>query len=304
MITEKQREERKGYIGSSDAAAVLGLSRWTTPLQLWAEKTGEVTRQDEPTLQMKLGNRLEEVVAELFTEQTGLKLRRANETIFSKDYPFLGANIDRAVVGKREGVECKTVTAFKAKEWAGDEIPQEYIIQCHHCLAVTGWERWHIAALIGNQEFMVKTIERDEKLLKDMIAKDAAFWNLVETKIMPGIITARDSDVLYELFPVSQPVTLALGDDVAKKAEYRASLIADLKLVEDNIQRTENEIKALMGTAEAATAGEYLITWRNQTQRRFDQKKFALEFPDVVEKWKVDVSFRKFEAKIPKASKR
>jgi predicted phage-related endonuclease len=38
--------ERIGFIGSSDAAAVLGLSRWKTPLQIWAEKTGQVVPDD------------------------------------------------------------------------------------------------------------------------------------------------------------------------------------------------------------------------------------------------------------------
>lgn len=302
-ITEKQRAERINYIGSSDAAAVLGLSRWSTPLQLWGEKTGAIQREDEPTLQKKLGVRLEEVVAELFTEKTGLKVRRVNETIFSRDHSFLGANIDRAVVGVREGLECKTATAFKAKEWAGEEIPQEYIIQCHHALAVTGWERWHIAVLIGNQDFLVKTIERDEQVLKDLVQREVEFWNLVKTHTVPATITARDSEALYKLYPLANQVTLELDDTFAKLLEQRAGYIADAKALENEIEKIENIVKAKMGTAESANAGTYRVTWKNQSQRRLDQKRLAEEQPELVEKYKTTTEFRKFEAKIPKASK-
>jgi len=36
------QERRKG-IGGSDAAAVLGLSKWKTPYALWLKKTGQGT---------------------------------------------------------------------------------------------------------------------------------------------------------------------------------------------------------------------------------------------------------------------
>lgn len=303
MITEEQRAARQGYIGSSDAAAVCGLSRWQTPLELWGEKTGLIPRKDEPTLQKKLGNRLEEVVAELFMEQTGLKVQRVNDTLFHRDYPYLGANIDRRVVGKREGLECKTATAFKAKEWADEEIPQEYIVQCHHSLAVTGWDRWHIACLIGNQEFVIKTIERDEKVLKSLVQNEVEFWNLVETKTMPATITARDSDALYTLYPVATQETKQLSDEFAARLESRAAMIADVKQLESNIEQIENEVKAQMGTAEAAAAGQYAITWKNQKQDRLDQKRLALEQPELVAKYRAITEFRRFEAKIPKGKR-
>jgi predicted phage-related endonuclease len=240
--------------------------------------------------------RLEEVVAELFVEKTGLKVRRKNQTLFHKEYPFLGANIDRAVVSvgrEREGLECKTCTSWKSKEWEGEEIPQEYIIQCHHYLAVTGWKRWHLAVLIGNEDFKVKTIERDEELLKAMIDKERVFWQeFVEPKIMPTLITAKDSDTLYQLFPQSQPETIQLGDDIAAVIEQRNASIRDVKTVETNIERLENIIKAALGSAEAGRAGQYLATWKTQTQSRLDQKKLAAEQPELVEKYKTSVSFR------------
>lgn len=298
-ITEKQRQERTKYLGGSDAAGVLGMSRWQTPLQVWAYKTGQVEKDDKDNLAMILGRRLEEVVSEMFTEETGLKVRRSNETIFHKDYPFLGANIDRAVVGKQEGLEVKTASGWKAKEWAGEEIPQEYILQCVHYLAVTGWKRWHLAVLIGNEDFKIKVIERDEPVIKALIAKEVLFWTeFVVTKIMPGTITARDSDVLYKLYPLATPdQTKQLSDEITGLIEQRNSSIQDVKQVEQNIDRIENEIKASLGESEYGEAGKYLIRWANQSQIRLDTDKIKTEAPELYQKFGKETKSRRLTIK-------
>lgn len=288
-------DDRK-YIGGSTAPAVLGLSRWSTPLQIWAEMTGQIEREHKEGLHLTLGNRLEEVVAELFTEKTGLKVRRANETIFHKDYPFLGGNIDRAVVGKREGLECKTASAWKAKEWAGEEIPQEYIIQCHHYLAVTGWDAWWVAVLIGNQDFQVKKIERDENLLKALVEKERVFWEeYVVPQVMPTTITAKDSDTLEALFPNATMTQVVLGDEVTRLIENRNALIQDLKTVESQVDKLENEIKASLRENESGVAGKYRVTWKNQVQNRLDQKRLKEERPELYNLFLAETKFRKFD---------
>lgn len=293
-------KERQQFIGGSEAAAVLGLSRWSTPLQVWAHKTGEVQREeDKGELYKTLGSRLEEVVAELFTAETGKAVRRVNRTLFHRDYPFLGGNIDREVLGEDAGLECKTASAWKAKEWAGEEIPQEYIIQCHHYLAVTGKKRWYLAVLIGNQDFQVKTIERDEKLLKNLVEQEVKFWReYVEEKVMPAnLIKAEDSDTLYQLFPVAEPVTVNLGDQAAALIEQRNALIQDNKQVESQLEKVENELKAMLGTNEAGTAGKYLVRWQNGSQVRLDTDRIKQEQPELYKTFGKESKFRRFTIK-------
>lgn len=49
--------DRTKSIGSSDAAGVLGLSRWDTVLSIWAEKTGRVVPDDiSQNLAVKYGS--------------------------------------------------------------------------------------------------------------------------------------------------------------------------------------------------------------------------------------------------------
>ena len=264
-------EERQRFIGGTDIAGILGLSRWKTPLSVWAEKTGQFVAKDEPSLQKTLGNRLEEVVAELFTEKTGLKVQRANERRIHPKYPMFAAQIDRLVVGTDDLLECKTASAWKAKEWAEDEIPAEYICQVMWQLACSGRKRGHIAALIGNEDFRVKIIERDQAMIDEMVRRAKSFWDdFIVPKIMPMQITASDKETLYGLFPTAEKESqIELGDAGAKLIESRNALIQDKAALIKQIDGIENMLKAMLKEKESGTAGSWRISWKNVERKGY-----------------------------------
>src|SRR3954468_14878507 len=126
MPINLEANDSSSFIGGSDIAAILGLSRYKTPLAVWAEKTGQVEPNEGPEkLHLTLGRRLEAVIAELFTEKTGLLVQRANERRIHPKYPHFQAQIDRIILGTDELLECKTASAYLRKEWADEEMPQE-----------------------------------------------------------------------------------------------------------------------------------------------------------------------------------
>lgn len=275
--------DRKNYIGASDAAAVLGMSRWKTPVQIWAEKTGVVEPDDiSKKLAVKLGNRLEEVVAELFTEETGKKVHKVNEAFVHKDHDFLVCHIDRKINGENAILQCKTASAWKAKEWDGEEIPHEYIIQEIHELAVTGYERAYIAVLIGNQDFKIKIIERDEKLISEIVEKEAKFWNdFIIKNVMPSTVMAGDTDTLLKIYPKSNKNSISLDGKAGKIIESIEQLKYDVKNLESVIDQNENELKAILGENESGESGEHIITWKNQTTNRLDTTLLKSKHPEI-----------------------
>lgn len=283
-ISEKQKQERYAYIGGSDAAAVLGLSRYSTPLEVWGVKTGNIEAKDiSDKIAVKLGNKLEQTVAELFMEATGKKVQRINNTLYHKKYNYICVNLDRKVIGEDAFLECKTTNYFKAKDWEGEDIPLEYIIQCYHGLAVSGMQKAYIAVLIGNTDFKYKIIERDEKVINDLIKKEVAFWNdYVLTNKMPMTIKANDDDVLYRMFPVAAPEsTIELDDEANKAIENLDSLKADNKALEAEILQQENYIKALLKDNECGLTNKYKVTWKNQLTNRLDTKRFKEAQPEL-----------------------
>ena len=290
MLTPAQIEERRGYIGASEAAGVLGLSRWQTPLSIWAAKTGMLPPEDKSgELAIEVGNDLEDCVARLFAKRTGKQVRRVNETIRHPEYPFLAVNLDRKVVSEDADLECKTASAYKDREWEDDAIPVEYLIQCQHSMGVTGKKANYIACLIGgNVSFQYKLIERDDALIRDMFEKEIHFWNTyVVPKVMPQIVTARDAGIINRLYPedpaAAPAVTLSADHD--RIAAGIKAMEKDKKRIEELIEKEKNYIRLALGSAtEGATAG-YRLTWKEQSPMLLDQERLKSEAPTIYEKY-------------------
>lgn len=184
---EKWLETRNAGIGGSDASVIMGLNPYKSPYQLWLEKTGQAEAPDLSHVQaVYWGSKNEANVADWFQETTGKKARKLG-TLRSRAYPFMLANVDRAVMGEEAGLEIKTAGVSQAKKWKGDEIPDAYYCQCLHYLAVTGADRWYIAVLIGGNDAIYKVVERNDDDIKAIIEAEADFWHLVETNTPPPV---------------------------------------------------------------------------------------------------------------------
>jgi putative phage-type endonuclease len=292
-LTKEQLKERTKYIGASEAAAVIGLSRWETPLSIWSYKTGQI-EESSNSLAAWLGNELEETVAKLFTKETGKKVRRVNEPFTHKEHDFIKCHIDRKVEGEPAILQCKTASAWKAKEWK-DDIPAEYLIQEYHELACSGYERAYIAVLIGNQDFKMKVLKRDDKIIKDIIDKEVFFWkNFVLTGQMP-IVSAQDNETLLALFPDAKMdsfIELENPDDINRTIELLEGLKSDRTQVENRIEQLENTLKQALQDNEAGQTNRYQVTWKNQTQERINSKKLKEEQPEIAQKYITTSSFR------------
>ncbi len=293
-------KERINYIGGSDCAGVLGLSRWATPLSVWAEKTGQIIPKDisnEP--QIRWGKKMEPVIAEMWMEDTGKVLHRKNETIYHPKYPFIAANIDRRVVGEKAGWEAKYFTPYRSKEFDNDEFPSDCICQCQHYLAVTGWDRWYFVAALGNGEPVKRVVERDEKTISEIIKREVYFWNtFVIPKVMPALITKDDNDVLNELFPIAEVgKEIRLGDEVDARIEALQGYKEDLKNIESTIEKEENELKALIKENEFGITNNYRLSWKNRTTNRTDIKALKEAEPEIAKKYIKTTNSRVFDYK-------
>ena len=302
MFTAEELEERKSYIGASDAAAVCGRSRWGTPLSIWAEKTGRLPAEDiGHKIYVRIGNKMEQVVADLFTEETGKKVHKVNEAFVHKVHPFLRCHIDRKVEGERAILQCKTAGAFKGKEWNGDEIPDEYVLQEIHELACSGYDRAYIACLIGNHDFKIKVIERDAKQIRDLVDREVKFWEeFIVPKVMPTMayVKAADGDTALALFPQAESDDeVDLGDDADNLLEVLEGLKADGKVVENQKKEVEAKIKLMMGGFSCGKSPHFQVKWSNISQTRVDSDRLRDEAPEVFKKYSKAVLMRRFDPK-------
>ena len=102
---------RKKGIPGTDAGAICGLNSYSSAFQIYQDKiTDEIEEFDNES--MRQGRDLEEYVARRFSEETGLKVRRANAIFQNEENPFMLADFDRLIVGQKAGLECKTVYPY------------------------------------------------------------------------------------------------------------------------------------------------------------------------------------------------
>ena len=199
-------EARRVGIGGSDAAKIVLSAeqyKYADPGALYLDKIGEGPAEEDESLAARHGRFCEELVAQLYEEATGNKVRRCNMILRSDAHPFMIADIDRKIVGRREGLECKTVGEFAARmketdsetgeaKWVDRFIEgdmetslsrkPEWYCQMQHYMAVTGWEMWHLAVLIGNRRFLWYDVPRDDAWIDEMIRQEAEFWKHVERR--------------------------------------------------------------------------------------------------------------------------
>lgn len=108
---------RNGGIGSSDAAAALGLSPYKSPLELWLEKTNRKPPTDlSQSEAVYWGTVLEAIIANVYAERTGNKVRRINAVLQHPEHHHMLANLDRAV-GSDGVLEIKTAGPRSAPFW-------------------------------------------------------------------------------------------------------------------------------------------------------------------------------------------
>ena len=271
---------RNQYIGGSDAAAIVGMNDFSSPYSVWAEKTGKVPGF-EGNMSTKVGTFLEDFVAKLFEEETGKRVQRDNATITNSDYPWACANIDRQVIGEDAGLEIKTTGEFNLKKFKNGEFPENYYAQCVHYLAVTGKQRWYLAVLIGNKDFKVFTIERDEAEIKALMDAEEEFWTYVETNSPPPADGHfKTTETIKKVYGSSVPVTVELFgmDDMLKRREVLKAQVKELSAEIDSI---ENQVKVAMGEAEAASCGKYKVTWKPVTRHNFDKDRYEATFGKI-----------------------
>jgi len=270
-------EDRRRGIGGSDSAAVLGLSAYTTPYSLWCEKMG-ILPPKEDNEAMRLGRVLEPYVDERFREATGFKTRRVNKVITSQYYyPYSYAHIDRAIVGQRAGVEYKTISMMRAKEFEEGKYPQEFLCQCLHYLAVTGWETWYLAVLILQTDFKIFRIDRETVLdeINEVMTAERDFWErYVLTKIPPPMDGERGTtEALNSIYrtAVDNSVDLSHMEGTAVRL---AALEEDRKALDKEIEQCKQEFKLAMGENTRAECAAWIFNWRQNKNgtRTFTKK--------------------------------
>lgn len=301
MPYEDWLKYRKLGIGGSDASVVCGISHYKSPVELWMEKTNQISSQEAGEAAY-WGTQLEVLVRDEFTRRTSIEVSHAGQLLQSEAHPFMLANLDGTCQHPDYGTcifEAKTASAYKSGEW-DDSIPDEYMLQVQHYMAVTGYKGAYIAVLIGGNTFRWKFIERDEELIAMLVQLESVFWEHVKSKVPPALDGSDASArFLAERFPNSVPMSqVALPDDAVGLLRQYETACEQLEAVTARKQEAENLLKQMLGENEIGTVGDRIITWKSVLQERLDSKTLKAEHPALYKKYANKTSYRRFSVRM------
>lgn len=287
--------DRRKYLGGSDAAAVMGLSPWHTPVDIWRLKTGRAEPQvTDPARQRMLdrGKRLEPVVLEMVLDKLRergheVELVARNQRYRDPEHDFLSVEIDfeLRLDGELVNGDVKTVTGFARKKWGEedtDEVPIEYAAQFMMGLMVTPGQRRRclVAALIGLDDVAIYWVHRDDETIAGMREQLVDFWQShVVGDTPPDPIRYSDIKALY---PKDNGRTCEATPEIAAKVAQLRTLGQTISSYKQQYEALQLDITEYLGDFMRLTVrGREVCTFKAQHDTSLDVKALRRQHPQL-----------------------
>lgn len=254
--------DRRKYLGGSDAPAIVGVSPWMTPLDLYLRKISEEPEALDPKRAKFFRNRKDQepIIARRLEREYGVKVSKLSldenpNRYIDPEYSFMVAEIDGEFLMSPEvrerfpdradfaaipdgtlcNLEFKTVHPLAAGKWGehgSEECPIEVAAQSEWGLGVTRRPACLVAALFGIDDLLCWPVMADQETIAAMRAKAVTFWfEHVLKQIPPDPINVPDVVKLYAGFN-GKPVEMS--DDA-----YEA--LRNIDIIRGDIRALEND---------------------------------------------------------------
>jgi putative phage-type endonuclease len=294
---------RQQGIGGSDALAVLGLDPWKTRMEVFLDKTGKLPGREQSG-RMRWGQIAEAPIAGWFTERTGIRARRCG-LLRHEERPWQRVSVDR-LTADGGVLEVKNTNYHRRGEWEddlGETVADGAEAQAQHALAVTGLSHAWVCAQVGGEPPVIRRVERDDAFIADLVAVEAAFWDLVRAGTPPALEGgAAAARLIARLYPDAVPgktveLTAAQYDLLR---EYRKEGAA-AKAAEGRKEEIKALITSVMGDAETALyEGKPAAVWPHRNRAQVPKENIAVlreKHPGIAAEVIETTGYRQFSVK-------
>ncbi len=292
MATVEERESwlssRVGGIGGSDVPAILGLSPFKTPIEVWESK---VHPESVPEIDKEIlwfGNALEPIIRQRYAMVFGVDVvepkdignyfpnsrRFKEQTIVVGREPWMLGSADGWIPSAVTGLEIKNVGRKNRDEWGEDgteDIPAAYFTQSHWYCDVHGAKAWNVAPLFSGNTLGHYQVKFDPQLAKDMYEAARAFWfDFVVPKVEPPI----DQTESYGRY-LARRFSLNTGKTISSPSKKLIEAAGNLKTAQDSVKEAEeiaqlrkNQLMAELADADAAITPFGKVQWVRPSPRK------------------------------------
>ena len=274
--TPEWRARRRRAISGTDVPAILGNSKWKTPLSVWSRIVMDQGGDSESSAFMRWGNLMEGSAAAEYEQQTGIAIQRLDRLAQHPTLPFLVSSPDGFVEDPfREGrgvAEIKCPSFYTRDEWGDGLAPEHYVNQVEANLCTMGLRWGVLIALLppmspDDSLIVTKVIELSNERRDEIESTIAAWWERhVVREEQPDAIF-RDEEYLRNLHPNDEPRTVLLDGPLLDAAREREALIADIKAKEEEANNIKARLIQGMGSAAWATTPDRDLTYSFRTAK-------------------------------------
>lgn len=266
-------EGRNKYIGSSEAAAILGFGyAGESPTTVWANKVHGVKKQFSKAAlgDLEEGKNNEAFVVDSFAKRNPeWKVTPGHpfELQICKEHPYLACTIDASATRLDEKIvlEAKWIM-HKPWEWADDSCPLMYVVQLQHQLLCMGLQRGAVIARVCG-EYKCCWFERDDELISQMIIAYQRFWTHVINRTPPE----DDSPIAFESLQVERD--MGFGKQLGKEASDKVREVLKLQDEETKLARrlamAKSDVSALkLGVEWAVLDDQTVIRFKKNSMEK------------------------------------
>jgi putative phage-type endonuclease len=243
-------------IGGSDIGAIAGLSPWESAITKWAKKTKQIPDNLEPNMSMRLGNKLETPILEIFAEEHPDYEIFTTGTWAHKEFSWQRANPD-ALYRKPDGTWGIIEVKFSRDYWS--EVPQHYRAQVLWYMNVFAIQEAVLVALAGSsyQEFEV---EWDSFEATSLIAAAYRFRESVLKVEMPDW---DGSNSTFETIRAMNPKIEDGEEHLDELGVHYFNALSDYEQTEKRLTELKSRVlKAMAGKKRGIIYGEHAISLR------------------------------------------
>jgi putative phage-type endonuclease len=287
-------EARRKGLGGSDIAAIMGISKWSTPMDIYLEKKGMAV--DEDNNAKARGRILENAIALWYAQEMGYEVEEGPEMPYQGEKDFMMGSPDFWVWDFDKsthdfwGLEVKTSRSDEGWGPSGsDQIPKYYATQVHWYMLVTGKDVWDVAVYFTfKDEFRHYRLVADKELHEKMLSAAEAWWNKhIVADVPPKLDGGKGStQLLNHQFPEDTGEIREPSDRELELIEELNSINDALKLLQERKKTTENLIKDQMQDCSVIQGERAKVSWKlGKGRRTFDSKRFRADHPDLAEQY-------------------
>jgi len=281
--------ERKLGIGGSDIAPIMGLSPYSTPLDVYRDKMNPIVAYEEESEDLKRGARVEKYILQEYCEVNNCSLETNLAPVIDPKYPFMRGNVDAKVVGENVIVEAKSTKSPIAKWEEG--IPEYYRTQVAYYAMLSNAERVDVPVLFSNWQYACFTYWRDLEYEARIRQAVIDFWN---NHIVAGIPPAPSNPAeLQEVYPKLETAkTIKADSDIREKINIWQETSLKRRELEKQEEKLKIEIQNFMGDAGILDAGFCKVALKERTATRLDTGALKEAMPELYREYSNDNTYR------------